>query len=65
MEDKGIEEIRAQNFQRVLIDKLSNYSTNEYQVIYTTSYITKELDNSPYVIGTKYSKEHKSLSNVQ
>jgi hypothetical protein len=65
MEDKGIEEIRAQNFQRVLIEKLSNYSNNEYQVIYTTSYITEELDNSPYVIGTKYSKEHKSLNNVQ
>ena len=64
MEDKGIEEIRAQNFQRVLIEKLDSYSTNEYQVIYTTSYITEELDNSPYVVGTKYSKEHKSLNNV-
>lgn len=64
MEDKGIEEIRAQNFQRVLIDKLANYSDDEYQVIYTTSYITKELDDSPYVVGSKYSKENKSLQNV-
>lgn len=65
MEDKGIEEIRAQNFQRVLIEKLSNYPTDDYQVIYTTSYIAKELDNSPYVVGPKYSKEHKSLNNVE
>ena len=64
MEDKGIEEIRAQNFQRVLIDKLANYSDDEYQVIYTTSYITKELDDSPYVVGSQYSKENKSLQNV-
>ena len=64
MEDKGIEEIRAQNFQRVLFDKLANYSDDEYQVIYTTSYITKELDDSPYVVGSKYSKENKSLQNV-
>ena len=65
MEDKGIEEKRAQNFQRVLIEKLSTYLNDDYQVIYTTSYITEELDNSPYVVGPKYSKEHKSLSNVE
>ena len=65
MEDKGIEEKRAQNFQRVLIEKLYTYLNDDYQVIYTTSYITEELDNSPYVVGPKYSKEHKSLSNVE
>jgi len=64
MEDKGIEESRAQNFQRVLISKLSEYSDDEYQVIYTTSYITEELDNSKYVVGEKYSQGNKSLKNV-
>ena len=64
MEDKGIEESRAQNFQRVLINKLSEYSDDEYQVIYTTSYITEELDNSKYVVGEKYSQGNKSLKNV-
>lgn len=64
MEDKGIEESRAQNFQRVLINKLSEYSDDDYQVIYTTSYITEELDNSKYVVGEKYSQGNKSLKNV-
>lgn len=64
MEDKGIEIERAQNFQKVLIDKLSEYDKNNYQVIYTTSYITEALDKSPYVVGEKYTKNNKSLKNV-
>ena len=64
MEDKGIEESRAQNFQRVLINKLAEYPDDDYQVIYTTSYITDELDNSEYVVGDKYSQGNKSLKNV-
>lgn len=64
MEDKGIEIERAQNFQKVLIDKLSEYDINNYQVIYTTSYITEALDKSPYVVGEKYTKDNKSLKNV-
>lgn len=64
MEDKGIEIERAQNFQKVLINKLSEYDINNYQVIYTTSYITEALDKSPYVVGEKYTKDNKSLKNV-
>lgn len=64
MEDKGIEEKRAQNFQKVLINYLSKYNKDDYQVIYTTSYITDELDKSSYVVGEKYSQQNKSLKNV-
>lgn len=64
MEDKGIEIERAQNFQKVLIDKLSEYDINDYQVIYTTSYITDALDKSLYVVGERYTKDNKSLKNV-
>ncbi|NMF22390.1 AAA family ATPase [Alistipes shahii] len=64
MEDKGIEIERAQNFQKVLIDKLSEYDINNYQVIYTTSYITEALDKSPYVVGERYTKDNKSLKYV-
>lgn len=64
MEDKGIEIERAQNFQKVLINKLSEYDINDYQVIYTTSYITDILDKSPYVVGEKYTKDNKSLKYV-
>lgn len=64
MEDKGIELSRAQHFQRTLIAHLSHYDADKYQVIYTTSYIPSELDNSPYVVGENYDINNKSLKNV-
>lgn len=64
MEDKGIEIVRAQKFQQTLIDRLKNYDTDNYQVIYTTSYITDELDHSDYVVGEHYNLHNKSLKNV-
>lgn len=64
MEDKGIEQERAQKFQVTLIEKLKQYDTDSYQVIYTTSYITDELDHSDYVVGDHYDVNHKSLKNV-
>ena len=64
MEDKGIEQHRAQMFQKTLIDRLKQYDTNSYQVIYTTSYITEELDHSEYVVGEHDAINHKSLKNV-
>lgn len=65
MEDKGIEQRRAQLFQETLIDRLQQYDTDSYQVIYTTSYITPELDHSEYVVGEHYDINHKSLKNVR
>ena len=64
MEDKGIEVERAQKFQKTLIDSLKDYDSDNYQVIYTTSYITDELDHSDYVVGEHYNMQHKSLKNV-
>jgi hypothetical protein len=64
MEDKGIEMKRAQNLQKLLIDRVSAYDSNQYQMIYTTSYITEELNNSEYVVGEYYSKENPSLKNI-
>ena len=64
MEDKGIEKERAQHFQQTLIDTLSRYPADSYQVIYTTSYITDELDHSSYVVGDHYTSGNKSLKNV-
>lgn len=64
MEDKGIEEGRAQKFQKTLIARLQQYDTDSYQVIYTTSYITPELDHSEYVVGDHYDSDNMSLKNV-
>ena len=65
MEDKVIEEDRARKFQKTLIVRLKGrYDTDSYQVIYTTSYITDDLDHSEYVVGEHYDINHKSLKNV-
>lgn len=65
MEDKGIEIKRAQNLQKLLIDRVSSYDSSKYQMIYTTSYITEELDNSEMVVGEYYTKENHSLKNIE
>ena len=64
MEDKGIELLRAQNLQKILIDRVSDFNKNSYQMIYTTSYITKELNESEYVVGEYYTKSNPSLKNI-
>jgi hypothetical protein len=65
MEDKGIEMKRAQNLQKILIERVNNYDPTTYQMIYTTSYITDELNNSEYVVGEFYTKENPSLKNIK
>ena len=44
MEDKGIEKIRAENFQRILVEEAEKFETEKYQMIYTTSFIPDELN---------------------
>ena len=64
MEDKGIEMKRAQNLQNLLIDRVNKYDSNSFQMIYTTSYITEELNHSDYVVGDYYTKDNHSLKNI-
>ena len=64
MEDKGIEIKRAQNLQQLLIKRVNDYNPESYQMIYTTSYITEELDKSSFVVGEYYTKESPSLKNI-
>ncbi len=64
MEDKGIEIGRAQNLQKVLIKRLNEFDSKNYQLIYTTSYITDELNESPYVVGEFYTETNRSLKNI-
>lgn len=64
MEDKGIEMLRAQNLQKLLIERTSKFEDTSYQMIYTTSYITDELNKSPYVVGEYYTKDNKTLKNI-
>lgn len=64
MEDKGIEPDRARKLQENLIKRVSMFDTNSYQMIYTTSFISDELRNSPYCIGDYYTIQHPSLKNI-
>lgn len=64
MEDKGIEEKRAYNFQRIIISEAKKYNSNDYQMIYTTSYLPPELKDSEYIVGEYYTKINPSLKNV-
>ncbi len=65
MEDKGIEPKRAQNFQKILIEKVEEHDVNSYQMIYTTSYISDELNNTEYCVGAYYTKDNPSLKNIR
>ena len=64
MEDKGIEVKRARNLQNLLIARTEKFDKDSFQLIYTTSYVTKMLDNSDLVVGEYYSKESPTLKNV-
>lgn len=64
MEDKGMEEDRSRNFQRILVDRLREMGNNDYQVIFATSNIAQELNTPDYTVGEYYTRENKSLKNV-
>ena len=64
MEDKGIEKIRAENFQKILVEEAEKFDKNEYQMIYTTSFIPDELNIDKYTVGEFYTKQNPSLKNV-
>ena len=61
MEDKGMEEERSQNFQKLLVDICSKIPKESYQMIFTTSMIAPELNTNDYCIGDAYTSENKSL----
>jgi len=60
MEDKGMEQIRSQNFQRLIIELSKKYEA-EHQIIFTTSMIDPTLENTPYCVGEHYTVTNKSL----
>lgn len=60
MEDKGMEKERTQNLQK-LITNMSNNIEQEHQIIFTTSMVADELNNTPYCVGTDYDRNNKTL----
>lgn len=60
MEDKGMEKERAQNFQK-LITQVSESIGTMHQIIFTTSMIADELNDTEYCVGQYYTTENKTL----
>jgi ABC-type transporter Mla subunit MlaD len=60
IEDKGMTPERSHNFQRLIL-LLSEATTVEHQVIFTTSMPDPLLDQPQYTVGPKYTETHKSL----
>lgn len=64
MEDKGIEKVRAENFQKILVQEAEKFNSEDYQLIYTTSFIPDELNTNEYTVGEFYTEQNPSLKNV-
>lgn len=64
MEDKGLTEDRVVNFQRTVVNLLSEVPQGDFQLIFVTSMIAPELDDKRYTVGDEYTVSHKSLQNV-
>lgn len=60
IEDKGMEERRSQNFQRLVVSR-SEASQITHQIIFTTSMIAPELETPQYCVGERYTIQNKTL----
>lgn len=60
IEDKGMEQQRSHNFQKVIV-RASEEAHIEHQIIFTTSMMNPDLDEEQYVIGPHYTHENRTL----
>lgn len=61
IEDKGMEQDRSYNFQELIVG-LSQNSSLDHQIIFTTSMFNPSLDKEEYVIGPNYTHERRALT---
>jgi hypothetical protein len=61
IEDKGMEVIRSQLFQKLIVEKATEVEV-PYQVIFTTSMMNPMLELDEYVIGPAYTEDHRTLN---
>ncbi|MDB5600838.1 MAG: hypothetical protein JWN71_2882 [Xanthobacteraceae bacterium] len=60
IEDKGMTEVRSQNFQRI-IKRVSDLISSDHQIIFTTSMIAPDLNIAELTVGDMYDFNNKSL----
>jgi len=62
MEDKGMEKERSQNLQNLIVRISESFkTTEEHQIIFSTSMIADELNDTPYCVGADYNQNDKTL----
>ena len=60
IEDKGMQKERSQNFQNQMV-KVTESINNDFQLIFTTSMISDELDGTEFCVGPFYPKGSHTL----
>ncbi|PKG93316.1 AAA family ATPase [Paraglaciecola sp. MB-3u-78] len=61
IEDKGMQEKRSQNFQRIIAEECSELE-GEFQLIMTTSMVVSDLNNDDFGVGPYYSVGEHTLN---
>jgi len=60
LENMGVEEVRSQNFQRLLVQRSANLKA-KHQIIYATAMIDPELDNVSYTVGRYSTRDEPTI----
>jgi hypothetical protein len=63
IEDKGMEELRSHNYRKLIVEESKN-AKYPHQIIFTTSMVNPELEDSGLTVGPKYTRQNKTLANV-
>jgi hypothetical protein len=61
IEDKGSTPERVQNMHKIILKYLDKVE-RDHQIIFTTSVLSADLDNSPYCVGPEYNFKLKTLN---
>jgi hypothetical protein len=61
IDDGGMEKPRSHRLQKIIVDECATYAV-DYQVIFATSEISPELEDTAYVVDRFYSTESRSLA---
>lgn len=61
VEDKGMEQKRSHNFQKIIVN-LSQQARLPHQIIFTTSMLSPDLDMEKFTIGPYYTEQNHTLN---
>jgi hypothetical protein len=60
LENMGVEEVRSQNFQKLLVQRSKTLKA-KHQIIYATAMIDPELDNASYTVGRYSTRDEPTI----